>query len=135
MGAVAGALALPAFRRRATVDSVVTVATILFSAVLSTLSRFREFPVLCAVLILGGAAWLALLSNLNSTVQTSVPSRMRGRALATYMLVFFGGMAGGSLLWGTVASHIGVQRTLVCSSAALLLGLLLTFRFKFSTSG
>ena len=133
-GAVAGALALPAFRRRATVDSVVTVATILFAAVLSTLSIFRQFPVLCAVLILGGAAWLALLSNLNSTVQISVPSRIRGRALATYMLVFFGGMAGGSLLWGAVASHMGVQRTLVCSSAALLLGLLITFRFRFRSS-
>ncbi len=129
-GAVAGAMVLPAFRRRISVDRVVTGATLVFSAVLSSLSLYRQFPTLCALLIVGGAAWLALLSNLNSTVQISSPTRLRGRALAYYMLVFFGGMAGGSILWGAVASRMGVRWTLVCSSIALITGLLLTIRCR-----
>lgn len=134
-GAVLGAMLLPAICRRAGMETVATVATVVFSAVLCALSLFSTFPVLCAVLILGGVAWLVFLSNMNSTVQTSVPFGLRGRALSTYLLVFFGGLAGGSLLWGTVASRMGVQGTLVCSSAALLVGLLLTFRLRFSASG
>jgi len=131
-GAVMGALVLPTVRRRVTVDTMVVLSTLLFALVLSLLPLFRQYAVLCGLLVLGGASWLAILSSFNSSVQTSVPSWVRGRALAFYMLVFFGGMAAGSLLWGTVASLIGIHGTILSSSVGLVIGLCFTYRFRLS---
>ncbi|NLI80843.1 MAG: MFS transporter [Deltaproteobacteria bacterium] len=129
-GAVAGAGLLPTIRRRLSINTMVTLATMLFALVLCLLPFFRPFPVLCGLLVLGGGSWLAILSSFNSSVQTSAPSWVRGRALAYYMLVFFGGMAAGSLLWGAVASFAGTRATLLSSAGVLSAGVLFTSRFQ-----
>jgi hypothetical protein len=74
-------------------------------------------------MIFGGIAWMTLMSSFNVIVQTIVPSWVRARVLATYMLVFFGGMALGSAVWGAIATHIGVSETLLCAAGALIAGL------------
>jgi len=58
------------------------------------------------------------------------PSHLRARALSAYILVLQGGMAGGSALWGAVASRLGVPAALLCSSAALVIGLLAVRRYR-----
>jgi hypothetical protein len=80
-------------------------------------------------MLLAGGAWLSLLSSLNVAVQTVVPSWVRARALSVYLLIFFGGLAGGSALWGAVAEHAGVPAALVASAAGMVVGLLATMRF------
>lgn len=79
-------------------------------------------------MLLAGGAWLSLLSSLNVAVQTVVPSWVRGRALSVYMLVFFGGLAGGSALWGAVAEHLGLSRALLFAAIGMIMGLAATFR-------
>jgi hypothetical protein len=51
-----------------------------------------------------------------------------------YVLVFFGGMAGGSSLWGTVATFIGIPLTLVGAAGGLLLVLVLTRHYPLATN-
>jgi len=58
---------------------------------------------------------------------------VRGRALAVYLLVFFGGMAGGSALWGAVATHTGPRPALGLAAAGLVLGLGATARHRLAT--
>jgi hypothetical protein len=55
---------------------------------------------------------------------------VRGRVLSVYQLVFYGGMAAGSILWGAVAQYVGVPMSLVGSAAGLVLGLTTTSRFS-----
>jgi hypothetical protein len=81
------------------------------------------------LLVPAGAAWLAALTRLNAAAQASAPRWVRARALAVYLLVFFGGMAAGSLLWGVVADRAGASVTLTASAAWLLIGLLAGLRF------
>jgi MFS family permease len=128
IGAVAGAIALPRWRRRFSSDLVVAVATLVFAGATVSLAYVRHFPLLLATMFLAGGAWLSLLSSLNVAVQTAVPSWVRARALSVYMLVFYGGLALGSALWGAVGTHLGVSRALVGAAIGMVAGLAATYR-------
>ena len=41
-------------------------------------------------------------STLNTSVQLAVPAWVQARALGTYLMTFQGGMALGSVLWGSL---------------------------------
>ncbi len=128
-GAVAGAIALPRWRRDNSTDLVVAVATIVFAGSTISLAYVRSFWLLMATMVLAGGAWLSLLSSLNVAVQTVVPSWVRARALSVYMLVFYGGLTLGSALWGAVGNRLGVPRSLLISAAGMIVGLAATYRF------
>lgn len=132
VGAVAGAFVLPRLNRKNSrkdsTDVVVAIATLVFAGGVLVLGLKIHFWLIFTALLAAGGAWLALLSSLNVAVQTLVPSWVRGRALSVYMLCIFGGLAGGSALWGAVAERTGVPRALALSAASLVAGLLLTFR-------
>jgi MFS family permease len=127
-GAVAGAMALPRLKRRNSTDLVVAAATAVFAGATLALGLLRDFPLLLLAMLAAGGAWLSLLSSLNVAVQTAVPSWVRARALSVYMLVFFGGLAAGSALWGALGERLGVAPALGLSAAGQLLGLAATFR-------
>jgi MFS family permease len=124
VGAVAGAAILPLLGRRLSGEWLVRGATLVFAAVLLTLALVPVMAVVAAALVVGGIAWLVLVSSFNATVQTAVPSWVRARAMAVYMLVFAGSLSAGSALWGAVATHRGILATLIYSTLALMLGLL-----------
>jgi MFS family permease len=127
-GAVAGAMALPRLKRRASTDGVVAAAVLVFAASTVALALLHSFPLLLLMMLLAGGAWLSLLSSLNVALQTAVPSWVRGRALSVYMLIFFGGLAAGSALWGLLGEKLGVAPALCLSAAGEALGLLATSR-------
>jgi hypothetical protein len=55
---------------------------------------------------------------------------VRARALSVYPLVFYGGLAICSVLWGLVASQVGVPLALVASAAWMALALTAGLRFR-----
>jgi len=128
-GAIIAAFILPAIRRRFSVNVLVIAGTVVFAGATATLATLRNFPWLCLAMICGGVAWMALMSSFNVIVQTIVPRWVRARVLATYMLIFFGGMALGSAFWGAIATHIGVSETLLCAAGALIAGLVAAYFF------
>lgn len=134
VGAVAGAAILPHFRRQLSVDWLCAGATVLFAVATLALAEVRHFGFLCVVLLVGGAAWLTLLSSFNTAAQTAVPSWVRARALAVYMLVFFGGMTVGSTLWGTIATRLGIRTALIAAAGGLIVGLLAMRRYRLAVS-
>ncbi len=129
LGAIAGAAVLPYLKRDHSADAVVAVATLVFTAATLALAFVRDLWLLMAAMFLAGVAWFSLLSSLNVAVQTVIPSWVRARALSVYLLVFFGGLAGGSALWGAVAERTGVPTALAASAVGMVLGLLATMRF------
>jgi MFS family permease len=129
IGAVSGAMVLPRLNRNNSTDLVVAVATFVFAAATLTLAYVRNFPLLLLAMLFAGGAWLALLSSLNVAVQTLVPSWVRARALSVYMLVFYGGLAGGSVLWGVLGDHLSVPTSLLLSAVGMVVGLALTARY------
>jgi MFS family permease len=125
---VAGAVVLPRLKRNNSMDGVVAIATLVFAGATVALGYVTSFWLLMVAMLLAGGAWLSLLSSLNVAVQTVVPSWVMGRALSVYMLVFYAGLAGGSVLWGIVGEHIGISRALLISAIGMLAGLAATFR-------
>jgi MFS family permease len=63
------------------------------------------------------------------TAQTALPAWVRARALAVYLLVFQGGMALSSILWGVVAEKYGIRTSFVVAGIVLLSTPLLAKRF------
>src|SRR5947207_56980 len=133
LGALAGAAVLPRLRNLYSVDGVVTAATVLFSAMTLAAGQVHAFHWLAIVLFSAGIAWIAILACLNVAAQTMSPPWMRARALSMYLLVLQGGMAIGSAAWGALATKYGVPTTMLCSAAALILGLAAVRRYRLTS--
>jgi MFS family permease len=133
LGALTGAALLPQLRTRFSVDGVVAAAIILFALMTFAAGRVHAFPLLSPVLFASGTAWIAILACLNVAAQTMSPSWMRARALSMYLLVLQGGMALGSAAWGALATKVGLPTTMLCSAAALILGLATVRRYPLTS--
>ncbi|CAN5309764.1 MFS transporter [soil metagenome] len=131
-GAVAGAIVLPAVRRRLSRDALVAAASLLYAVTLAVLGLSREPMAVGAAMVLNGAAWIAVLASLFTVAQLALPEWVRARGLAAFMAVFMGSMAGGSLLWGAVAAEIGLGWTMLVAAAAMPVALGLTARLPLS---
>jgi quinol monooxygenase YgiN len=77
-----------------------------------------------------GVAWISILSALQVSAQLTLPPWVRARGLAAFVVVFMAGMALGSILWGQVATAIGIPAALTSAAAGMVLGIALTWRFK-----
>jgi len=123
LGAVMGATLLPRMRRTISADLMISVATGVFAGALAIMA-FVHMPALVILsLICAGFAWTSTMSTFNVSVQLSVPAWVKARALGTYQMVFQGGMALGSVLWGVIAEHASTPIALGCAGGGLLLSL------------
>ncbi len=130
LGAICGALLLPRLRTRFDPDRLVLIATLVYAGCILALALLRNIPVLYLVSLINGFAWITVLSSLQIAAQTSVPAWVRARALALYIVVFSGGMAIGSLGWGTLAQLSGTTLTLVTAAIGTLLAALFGLWFR-----
>lgn len=80
--------------------------------------------------LLAGASWIAVLTSLNVSAQLSLPDWVRARGLSIFVTVFFGAMSAGSLIWGQVASMIGIPLALLIAAAGATAAVPLTWRWK-----
>ncbi|QZP07631.1 MFS transporter [Caenibius sp. WL] len=130
LGAISGAMLMPKLRGRMGANEITLAASILLAAAMAALSLAGDFWTASAALFVAGLAWIAMMASLNGGAQATSPGWVKARALAIYLLVFQGSMAGGSALWGSVASRIGVPSTLIAAAALLAVaGLVLAWRF------
>jgi predicted MFS family arabinose efflux permease len=134
MGAIVGAAILPSLRRRFLVEPLVVGATVVFAAATLALAHLRGLVSLCAAMMAGGMAWTTLMSSLNATVQLVLPAWVRARGLAMFMLVFMGGMATGSALWGAAAARLGTPAALTAAAVGLFIGLTAVKRYPLASA-
>jgi MFS family permease len=112
VGAVMGAALLPRMRARFSMEITLGAATAAFAGVLLSTALLRSLAVLCVLMLFGGAAWTVFMSLFNIIAQKLAPDWVRARVLAYYLFVYQGSVAAGSTLWGFVALHLSVHRTL-----------------------
>jgi len=128
VGAVIGATTLARIRKRIDADTLLVFTGIYYIATLLTLA-FVHIPAVAVITLIGaGFCWTSTMSTLNVSVQLSVPSWVYARALGTYLMAFQGGMALGSVTWGTIAEHSSTKVALICSAIGLAASLPLTSR-------
>jgi MFS family permease len=130
VGSILGALMLHRLRQLFPADTMVTAAVALFGAMNVLMAYLSSYGAVALALIVTGVAWMTVNSTLTTVTQTSVPAWVRARALAVYLLVFQGAMAVGSVIWGAVATRIGLRTSLLCAGIALLIAAAATFRLQ-----
>jgi MFS family permease len=129
VGALIGATSLPRIRRRFSADQIIGAST-LYNVVTLLILAFAHVPWLIIItLVFSGFAWTSTLSTLNTSVQLAVPAWVQARALGTYLMTFQGGMALGSVLWGTLAEHLSTPISLATAAAGLAITLPIVRRF------
>ncbi|KRA42355.1 MFS transporter [Pseudoxanthomonas sp. Root630] len=129
-GAIGGAMLLPGLRTRMDPDRMVLYATLAYAACTLAIALLRWVPLLYAIALLAGFAWIAVLSSLQIAAQTAVPAWVRARALSLYIVVFSGGMAAGSLGWGWLAQAFGTPRALLAAAIGTAVAALVGARFR-----
>lgn len=125
-GAVTGAVLLPRLQRVASSDATVRLGTAGTALALILMALAQMPAALLAAAFIGGMSWIAVLTSLNVSAQTALPNWIRARGLAVFLMVFFGSMALGSILWGQVAAATTIATALFIAALGLGLAALLT---------
>jgi MFS family permease len=130
LGGLIGAALLPKVSHISSMNKLVATSTAFFGLTIAILAFSDSYIFIAAALFIGGVAWLILISTFNISLQSIIPSWVRGRVLSVFMLVFFGAMAGGSALWGLIASWRGIPVTLAITSASMVAAIFLTQQYR-----
>jgi len=87
------------------------------------------------LLVVLGFGWTATAATLNAELQLYLPSWVRARAVAVYMMTFTGAQAIASPIWGLIAQHVSLAAAVWISSALVVIGGVVGFFWNFRESG
>ncbi len=130
VGSILGALMIGRLRHLFSFNWIATASVALFGLANVALAYLTNFSAVALVLLAAGVAWMAVNSTLNTAAQTSLPAWVRARGLGVYLLVFQGAMAIGSVIWGEVATRLGLRTTLLIAGITLLAAAAATSRLR-----
>ncbi|MDL2355455.1 MAG: MFS transporter [Pseudomonadota bacterium] len=119
-GAVMAAFILPSLRTRVDKTRLLACALLLYGAMLITMSFVKSLAVLVPLIVCGGMAWSTTVSTLNAAAQSAFPAHIRARTLSIYLFVMAAGYTVGSLVWGRLADHFGVQAAFATAGACVI---------------
>jgi MFS family permease len=127
---ISGIAILPKLRPRASVEFLITGSIGLLALVIFTMGYMKDFGILCVVMGTGGVAYTTILSTLYTAGMKSAPKWIGARVLAVYLLILNGGLAVGSVIWGTIAFVLGIPIALSISSVALAATIIVRKRYR-----
>ncbi|MCK7594063.1 MFS transporter [Pseudomarimonas salicorniae] len=135
IGAVLAALGSANLRDRMSTESLVRVATLGFALALVMAAGSAALWLCALAMLVAGAGWVLALSTFNVAVQLAAPRWVVARALSLYQMAAFGGLAGGSWLWGGVAEGQGLPVALAGAAVTLVLSALLGLLLPLEQTG
>jgi MFS family permease len=133
-GSVIGAASLAPLLRRYSPDSLLAAGVVLFALATAALALLHQFALVAAGMLIGGVAWMMVMTTFNVSAQMAPPAPLRARALAIYIVAFQGGLAFGSSAWGAIAGKIGVRGALLTAVAMMVAGLAAGARLRLTPS-
>lgn len=119
VGAIGGAVLLPNMRARWSINQLTFIASTVYAAALAGVVVATNIFITIPLLLLAGIAWVAILAEINATLQLFLPAWVRARGLSVYQMVLFGSQGAGALVWGVVAEPIGLIATFLAAAAIL----------------
>jgi MFS family permease len=114
-----------ATRRNVTgLGRVTIVACLLFGVGLMVFSLSRQVVFSYIAMFVAGSGMMGTMTSCNTIIQTIVDDEKRGRIMGFYAMAIFGMAPFGSLMAGSLASHIGAPNTVIlggisCTAAAI----------------
>lgn len=132
VGALSGAILLASLRTNSNLRKLLIIATTLFGLgiLLFALSHTLIFSFLFCTL--AGFGMMLHVTIINTLLQTTSSSEMRGRVISYFAMAFFGMQPLGALLIGTISHYIGAAETLLFEgcSALIIIALFLPYLWK-----
>ena len=125
-GAIVAALYFPKLRQRFNRDQFVSGGTLIHAALSCLIVGVAEIWVALPAMVVIGMAWISVANSLTISAQVAMPDWVRARGMSIYQMALMGGAAAGSLLWGQVASLVGVREAVIGAAAFGVIVLLLT---------
>lgn len=125
IGALTGALTMAARKGLKGIGRWIAFATAGFGTSIILFSFSRVFWLSALFLVPAGFAMMIQMSASNTLIQSMVPDNLRGRVMAVYSMMFMGMAPLGSVLAGTLATHIGAPYTVAIGGAACIGGAIL----------
>lgn len=129
-GAVLGALAMQRARARWPAEAVVTGGAVVFGLSTIAVAMSRGLTTLTTNMLMAGAAWVVFISLFSVIILNHTPDWVRARVLAVSMLVTQGAVAGGSAVWGALATRTSVHIALLAVGAGTIATAALGLFFK-----
>lgn len=117
-------------RNRYTSDWMVNAGALIFAISTAAIAWATNYWVLAAIHFIAGIGWILVMSTFNVAIQKALPKWVLARGMSIYMLIFQGGLAVGSALWGYAAGAFPLSWVLMVASGLLLLSLLAGYVFK-----
>ncbi|ATB69417.1 transporter, MFS family [Sulfurospirillum diekertiae] len=132
VGALSGAILLASLRTNSNLRKLLIIATTLFGLgiLFFALSHTLSFSFLFCTL--AGFGMMLHVTIINTLLQTTSSSEMRGRVISYFAMAFFGMQPLGALLIGTISHYIGAEETLILEgcSALLIIALFLPYLWR-----
>jgi len=120
LGAIIGGIViLPKLRSKFSVESLITGSIGSLAIVIFAMGYLRDFAIICIIMAMGGVAYITIISKFYTIGIKSAPKWIGARVLAVYLLILNGGLAVGSVIWGSMANMLGISITLSVASLAL----------------
>lgn len=120
LGALIGALTVASLPRNVRREKIIRFGLASMAAGTIVMAFSRSVSLTSVLLVLLGAAFLSVVSSINTNLQTAVPNHLRGRVMALFVLSFMGMMPFGSLAFGALADGIGVTWAIMAGAVVLL---------------
>jgi MFS family permease/quinol monooxygenase YgiN len=122
VGAIGGAIVMPWLRSHLSASQLIGAASLVYAIALLTLAFVTNLPLVVAMLVLAGGAWLIVLGSLGAAMQMFLPEWVRARGLSAHTVVFVGGQAIGAFAWGLLGQYAGLVAALVTAAAVTAVG-------------
>jgi MFS family permease len=122
VGALLGALTLAMRRGVKGLGHTVGYAAVAFGVSLILFSLSKIFWLSVVLLVPVGYGVMLQMSGSNTLIQSMVPDKLRGRAMAVYTMMFMGMAPLGSLLAGLMADRIGAAWTVAIGGFGAIFG-------------
>ncbi|MET1006304.1 MAG: MFS transporter, partial [Propionibacteriaceae bacterium] len=116
LGAVVGALGLGRVRQHLSSNGVLGMAAVSFAAAFGGLVLAPNLLVAIPLLVVCGFGWTATVATVIAELQLFLPSWVRARAIAIYLMAFLGSQALASPVWGLVTQHFGLRVAMVTAA-------------------
>ncbi len=128
-GMISGLVIVPRIKKMS-IEKRVTSATVLYAVAMAVLSFQHDIIIVFIGIFAVGTALIIIVSSLNFVAYNSVSSWVRTRVVSVHQLVYWGGVAVGSIVWGIVAEIWGIPTALLAASIGLVIGLVTSTRYK-----
>lgn len=131
VGAILGSVLVPHLRTWLGSSRLISGAGGILAVTLVLVAYAGPLWALLPALGVGGACWIAALTEYNANVQILVPDWVKGRALALYQTALYAGLAIGSFLWGHLAETMGVSGAIMSAAIVQGVSVLLLYHSQF----